>query len=83
MSTRIRLQRFGRKKRPVYRIVVCEKRSKRDGKALAVIGLNDPTTTPETLKIDQKELAKWQKQGAKTSEAVRKLLELRVKNKEL
>lgn len=74
MSTRIRLQRFGRKKRPFYRIVVAERKVKREGKPLAVLGFYDPTSTPAAVKIDKEKLSKWQKQGAQLSEAVIELL---------
>lgn len=74
MSTRIRLQRIGRKKRPFYRIVAAEKKVKRDGKVLQILGSYDPKTNPVTFKLDKEKLLKWQKHGAQLSEAVLRLL---------
>ena len=42
MSVRIRLARFGRKKRPFYRIRVADSRSPRDGKFIETVGTYDP-----------------------------------------
>lgn len=76
MSVKIRLQRFGRKKSPFYRIVAADESSKRDGKVVAYLGFFDPKTKPTTIKVDANKLKYWLNVGAKPTESVRKLLSL-------
>ena len=67
----IRLSRHGTKKTPFYRVVVTEKRRPRDGRFIENIGTFDPAGA---LKIDSGRLEYWQKQGAKPSHTVDRLL---------
>lgn len=76
MATRIRLKRMGKRSNPFFRIVVTERREKRDGKVLATLGFYNPKTAPPTIKVDKKLLESWQKNGAQPSDPVRKLLNL-------
>ena len=46
MATKIRLQRFGKKGKPVYHIVAADSRSKRDGRHIEKLGLYNPNTAP-------------------------------------
>lgn len=57
-----------------FRIVVCEARSKRDGKTVDIIGYCSLGAKPPLIKIDEKKYQKWQAVGAKPTEAVKKLL---------
>ncbi len=75
---RIRLTRTGKKHAPSYRIIVTEKRSKRDGKYLDLLGHWNPSHTPELLDIDREKLNQWQSQGAQISAAVKTLLEKKI-----
>ena len=73
MSTKIRLKRFGSKKRPYYRIVVMDSRTPRDGRALEEVGLYHPIEIDErqiTLKEDR--IRDWLDKGAQPSDTVRK-----------
>ena len=70
---KIKLSRTGKKHEPHYRIVVAEKRSKRDGKYVALLGQYSPLTTPSTIVIDTKSYDHWLSQGAKPTDTVRKL----------
>lgn len=74
MSVTIRLSLTGKKGQPIYRIVACETRSKRDGKYIDSLGFYDPNRTPPILKIDEKKLNEWQKNGAIVSVGLAKLL---------
>lgn len=67
---KIRLQRFGAKKRPFYRIVAADVRAPRDGKFLEIIGTYDPLTEPATVKIDVEKAQKWLENGAKPTNTV-------------
>jgi small subunit ribosomal protein S16 len=70
----IRLTRMGAKKKPFYRIVVTEKRSKRDGRFVESIGYYDPCRKPADVKIDRERVSYWMERGAQPSETVRSLL---------
>ena len=56
MATKIRLQRFGKKGKPVYHIVAADSRSKRDGRHIEKLGLYNPNTTPQQLILTTTEL---------------------------
>jgi small subunit ribosomal protein S16 len=52
MAVKLRLTRMGAKKAPRYRIVAADSRSPRDGRVIDTLGYYDPTTEPETVKVD-------------------------------
>lgn len=68
----IRLTRTGKKHRPHYKVIVCEKRSKRDGKTVAQLGHWNPSE--KLLVVDRNAYEKWLTQGAIASPTVRKLI---------
>jgi len=70
---RIRLARFGRKKRPFYRIVVTDSRKRRDSGWIESIGYYNPLTDPKTIEIDMDRLNYWLGVGAQMSDRVSKL----------
>ncbi len=70
----IRLTRMGAKKKPFYRIVVAEKRSKRDGRVVESIGYYDPCRNPAEVKINQERITYWIERGAQPTETVRSLI---------
>lgn len=74
MSVRIRLTRVGSKKNPIWRIVVADKRSPRDGRIIESIGHYNPQTEPSTIDLDQERARKWLARGAQPSRTVSKLL---------
>ncbi len=69
---RIRLSRRGKKKRPFYRIVVTDIRTKRDGSPIDQVGTYDPIS--KALKLDKEKAEAWIKKGAKPTETVLSLL---------
>src|SRR3954465_6564024 len=73
MALKIRLRRMGRKKAPHYRIVIAESSMPRDGRFVATIGHYNPTTRPETLKVDNEKAAAWMAKGAVPTDTVRSL----------
>ncbi len=75
MAVRIRCQRFGRKKRPFYRIVAANSESPRDGKFLEILGFYDPLQEPSIVNIKKDRLEYWLNVGAKPSNTVAKLIE--------
>ena len=72
---KIRLQRAGAKKAPVYHIVVADSRSPRDGRIIEKIGTYDPMTNPATITLDKEKVATWIKNGAKPTDTVKALIE--------
>jgi len=71
---KIRLRRVGRKHNPIYRVVVADSRSPRDGSFIEVIGHYNPQTDPATVRIDRDKAQLWLSRGAKPSETVASLL---------
>ena len=75
MSVRIRLKRFGTKRRPYYRIVVMDSRSPRDGKAIEEVGFYHPIEIEEKqISIKEDRVREWINKGAQPSDTLRKLL---------
>ena len=70
---RIRLTRTGKRHSPSYRIIVAEKRSRRDGRYVDIIGHYNPSENPVKLVLDKMKLEDWQRKGAQISEGVRKV----------
>lgn len=73
---RLRLQRFGRRNRPFYRLNAIEKRNRRNGKVLEQLGWYDPIATdPEKqLKLEGERISYWLSMGAQPSETVADML---------
>jgi len=75
LSVRIRLKRFGTKKRPYYRIVVTDSRTPRDGRTIEEVGLYHPIEVNEKqVQIKAERVRDWMQKGATPSDTVRKLL---------
>ncbi len=74
MPVAMRLTRVGGKKDPVWRVVVADSRSPRDGRVIETIGRYNAQTDPSTIQIDEERARHWLGHGAQPSDAVRKLL---------
>ena len=70
----IRMRRTGSKKRPFFRVVVSEARSKKEGEFIEVLGFYNPRTKPAVVEINKERIAHWIKNGARPSDSVRTLL---------
>ena len=73
MAVRIRLQRFGAKKRPYYRIVSADSRAKRDGRYLEQVGTYDPMQSPHKITFKEDRMEYWMSVGAQPSDTVASL----------
>jgi small subunit ribosomal protein S16 len=71
---KIRLKRAGRKKLPVYQIVVADARSPRDGKFLEVVGHYQPTAKPHAVTINKDRIVYWMQTGAQPTATVQSLI---------
>jgi small subunit ribosomal protein S16 len=76
MAVKNRLIRMGKKKSPVYRVVVVDGRSPRDGRYIEQIGRYDPRQEPSLIEIDNDKANEWLAKGAQPTEAVEKLLNI-------
>lgn len=74
MATRIRLQRHGRKGRPIFTIVVADSRSKRDGRFIERLGQYNPNTNPATIDLAFDRALDWVMKGAEASDTARAIL---------
>ncbi len=71
---KIRLRRIGRKKAPMYRIVVADSRSPRDGKFLEIVGSYAPRQGDQPLAVKTERINYWLDHGAQPTDTVRSLL---------
>ena len=71
---KIRLQRKGRIRRPIYHIVVADSRSPRDGRIIEQVGRYDGVTEKKETIINEERISYWLDQGAKPTDAVQKIL---------
>ncbi|MDR1401297.1 MAG: 30S ribosomal protein S16 [Endomicrobium sp.] len=74
MTVRLRLQRKGKPKRPYYRVVAIDRRVKRDGKPIEVLGQYDPMSEDNKFNVDAGRVKYWLKTGAKASGTVAVLI---------
>ncbi|MBO4864065.1 MAG: 30S ribosomal protein S16 [Eubacterium sp.] len=74
MAVKIRLKRLGYKKHPVYRVVVADSRTARDGAVIDEIGTYDPNQKPSQFKVDEEATKNWLANGAQPTETVARLL---------
>lgn len=73
---KIRLARVGGKKNAIYRVVVADVRSPRDGRNIETIGRYNPQTDPSIVEVDVARANHWIANGAQPTAAVRKLIKI-------
>ena len=76
MAVKIRLTRVGSKKNPIYRVVVADSRSPRDGRFIEIVGRYNPQTDPSTIELDEVKIADWISKGAQPTEPVARLIKV-------
>ena len=74
LAVSMRLTRVGSKKNPIYRVVVADSRSPRDGKFIEIVGRYNPQTDPSTIELDEDKVKEWLAKGATPSNTVSRLL---------
>ena len=70
----MRLTRVGSKKNPIYRVVVADSRSPRDGRFIEIVGRYNPQREPSLIELDEDKVRNWLGKGAQPSDAVQRLL---------
>ncbi|MAH81262.1 MAG: 30S ribosomal protein S16 [Rickettsiales bacterium] len=74
MAVAIRLKRLGKKKKPVYRVVVADQRNQRDGATIEEVGFYDPLQEPILIKVKEDRIKYWLSVGAKPTKPTERLL---------
>ena len=74
MAVRMRLARVGSKKNPIYRVVVADSRSPRDGRFIEIVGRYNPQQNPSLIEFDEGKVKDWLSKGALPTESVARLL---------
>ena len=76
MATKIRLARRGRKRRPIYDIVVADARAPRDGKFIEKLGSYNPNVLPKQITLNEESAFNWVMTGAEPTDTARRLLSI-------
>ncbi len=74
MAVRIRLARFGAKKKPYYRIVAADSQSRRDGRFIEQLGSYNPNVNPPAVQLERARYDHWVSVGAQPSDTVAALI---------
>ncbi|MGI8594990.1 MAG: 30S ribosomal protein S16 [Solirubrobacteraceae bacterium] len=74
MAVRLRLTRVGGRKDPIWRVVVADQRSPRDGRVIEIVGRYNPQTNPSAISLDEDRVRLWLTRGAQPTETVVKLM---------
>ncbi len=77
MAAKMRLTRVGSKKNPIYRIVVADSRSPRDGRFIEIVGRYNPQHEPSLIEFDEDKVKSWLGKGVQPTEAVGRLLKVK------
>ncbi|MEO3757246.1 30S ribosomal protein S16 [Mycobacterium sp. B14F4] len=76
MAVKIKLTRLGKIRNPQYRIAVADARTRRDGRAIEIIGRYHPKEEPSLIEIDSERAQYWLGVGAQPTEPVLQLLKI-------
>ena len=71
---KIRLTRLGQHKKPFYRVIVADSKSRRDGPFIEILGTYDPLKQPSEIKIDLAKAKYWIDNGAQPTDTAKRLL---------
>ena len=71
---KLRLARFGGKKKPFFRIVAADSRFKRDGRFIEVVGTYDPVKNPPEVRLNKDRIRYWLSVGAQPTNTVKVLI---------
>jgi len=73
---KIRLMRIGKKKKPVYRVVVAPSQNPRSGKYVEIVGHYNPITDPAQIQLNEERVLHWLRTGAQPTDTVQHLLKI-------
>ena len=72
---KIRLTRLGSHKKPFYRVIVTDSKTRRDGPFIEILGTYDPLKEPSEIKLDLERAKSWLEKGAQPTDTARKLMQ--------
>ena len=72
---KIRLSRLGSHKKPFYRMIVTDSRTRRNGPFIEILGTYDPLKEPSEIKIDLERAKFWLEKGAQPTDIAKKLIQ--------
>lgn len=81
MAVRLRLTRVGGRKDPVWRVVVADQRSPRDGRVIETVGQYNAQTEPSTIVLKEDRIEEWLSKGAQPTAQVRRLIQANARAK--
>ena len=81
MAVRLRLTRVGGRKDPVWRVVVADQRSPRDGRVIETVGQYNAQTEPSTIVLKEDRIEEWLAKGAQPTAQVKRLIQANAKAK--
>ncbi|MDQ3630010.1 MAG: 30S ribosomal protein S16 [Actinomycetota bacterium] len=81
MAVRLRLTRVGGRKDPVWRVVVADQRSPRDGRVIETVGQYNAQTEPSTIVLKEDRIEEWLSRGAQPTAQVKRLMQVHAKAK--
>ena len=68
---------MGSRKNPVWRVVVADQRSPRDGRVIETVGRYNAQLEPSLIELDEERLRHWLERGAQPSDTVRRLMRIK------
>jgi small subunit ribosomal protein S16 len=74
VAAKIRLMRLGRKKKPFYRIVVCDSKERRNGNFIEILGYYNPMPAVAEIRVDEEKALGWLEKGAQPTDTVKNIL---------
>ena len=72
---KIRLSRLGSHKKPFYRMIVTDSKTRRNGPFIEILGTYDPLKEPSEIKIDLERAKFWLEKGAQPTDIAKKLIQ--------
>jgi len=72
---KIRLTRLGSHKKPFYRMIVTDSKTRRNGPFIEILGTYDPLKEPSDIKIDLERAKFWLGKGAQPSDTAKRLMQ--------
>ena len=79
MAVRLRLTRVGGKKDPIWRVVVADQRSPRDGRVIEQVGRYNPQTDPSEIVLNEERIRHWIDRGAQPTRTVERLMKIQAR----
>jgi small subunit ribosomal protein S16 len=74
MSVKIRLKRIGTKKKPHFKIVVCDLHATKNSNAIEELGFYNPSNNPPAIKVNKERVNYWLGVGAEVSDTVKSII---------